>query len=191
MTAGSGILHKEFHEEEFSKKGGVLHSAQLWINLPAQYKSAPPAYQDLASATIPEVQLPDNRGKVRVIAGNYNDVKGAATTFTRINIFDIHAEADAEFSIPLPGGDTAALLVLNGTVLINHNHTARNGEMLLFEREGSTIHVQTNNSTHLLLLSGESIDEPIAAYGPFVMNTQQEIMAAVKDYQAGKFGTMN
>lgn len=191
MTAGAGILHKEFHEEEFSKKGGVLHGAQLWVNLPAKNKSTAPAYQDIRSTNIPEITLPDEKGKIRIIAGEMNGVKGPANTFTRINIFDAHADADATFDFNVTEGDHTTLLVLKGTVLINDDKTAREGDMLLFDNAGDTIHVQTNNETHLLLLSGEPINEPVAAYGPFVMNTQQEIIEAIDDFNAGKFGHLN
>ena len=191
MTAGAGILHKEFHEEEFSKKGGLLHGAQLWVNLPAKDKSTPPTYQDIRSATIPEIQLADDKGKIRIIAGEMNGTKGPANTFTRINIFDAHAKADASFDLNVVDGDHTTLLVLKGTILINNDKTAREGEMLVFENSGENIHIQTNNETHLLLLSGEPITEPVAAYGPFVMNTQQEIMEAIDDFNAGKFGHLN
>ncbi len=191
MTAGAGILHKEFHEAEFSKRGGVLHGAQLWVNLPAKNKSTPPAYQDIRANTIPDILLPDGKGKIRIIAGELEGVKGPAKTFTRINIFDAHTKADAAFNLKVTEGDNTAMLVLKGTVMINDEKTARAGELLLFEQEGDSIHIQTNNEVHLLLLSGEPITEPVATYGPFVMNTQQEIMEAIHDFNAGKFGHMN
>ena len=191
MTAGSGILHKEFHEEEFSKKGGVLHSAQLWVNLPAQYKNTAPAYQDIHATEIPELALNNGKAKVRVLAGELNGTKGKAQTFTRINIFDVYAKADADFALSVPETDNTSILVLKGTIHINNNQIAREGDILVFETTGDTISIQTNNETHLLLLSGEPINEPVAAYGPFVMNTQQEIMDAIADYNAGKFGVLN
>lgn len=191
MTAGAGILHKEFHEKEFSKKGGVLHGAQLWVNLPAKNKSAPPAYQDIRSANIPEVLIENNKGKIRIIAGELDGIKGPANTFTRINIFDAQVNANASFNLKVTEGDNTAMLVLKGTVMINDDKTAREGELLVFEKEGDSIHIQTNNETHLLLLSGDPINEPVAAYGPFVMNTQREIMEAINDFNAGKFGHMN
>lgn len=191
MTAGSGILHKEFHEEEFSRKGGVLHGAQLWVNLPAKYKSVAPAYQDLRSGSIPVVELPGNAGKVRIIAGNWNEVKGPASTYTRINMYDIHVNAHAAVELRLPEGDTTTILVLNGTIQINDEQVARAEDIIVFEKEGSTITIQTNNESHLLVLSGEPIMEPVAAYGPFVMNTQEEIAAAIDDFNAGKFGQLN
>ncbi len=191
MTAGSGILHKEFHEENFSRNGGVLQMAQLWINLPAKNKSTPPAYQDIQSKNIPEIILSDDKGKIRIIAGEMNCVKGAATTFTRMNIFDVHANRDADFDLETIDGDSTALLVLKGTVYVNEEQVTREGELIVFEKEGNKIHIQTNNEVHLLLLSGEPITEPVAAYGPFVMNTQEEIREAINDYNAGKFGIMN
>lgn len=191
MTAGAGILHKEFHEEEFSKKGGLLHGAQLWVNLPAKDKSTPPSYQDIRSNNIPEIQLADDNGKIRIIAGEMNGVKGPANTFTRINIFDAHVKADASFDLNVVDGDHTTLLVLKGTVLINDDKIAREGEMLIFDNSGEQIHIQTNNDTHLLLLSGEPITEPVVSYGPFVMNTQQEIIEAIDDFNAGKFGHLN
>lgn len=191
MTAGAGILHKEFHETEFSKNGGVLHGAQLWVNLPAKDKSTAPAYQDIRSANIPELTLPNGQGKIRIIAGEMNRVKGPASTFTRINIFDAQVNPDAAFDLHVTEGDNTAVLVLKGTILINDNTMAREGDLLIFEQTSNCIHVQTNNQTHLLVLSGEPITEPVAAYGPFVMNTQQEITAAMDDFNAGKFGHLN
>lgn len=191
MTAGAGILHKEFHEEEFSRKGGVLHGAQLWVNLPAKDKSTAPGYQDIRSATIPEIKLDGEKGKIRIIAGEMNAVKGPAKTFTRINIFDAHAKANASFDLHVTDGDHTTILVLKGTILINDDQIAREGDMLVFEDAGRNIHIQTNNDVHLLLLSGEPITEPVAAYGPFVMNTQEEIRDAINDYNAGKFGQLN
>lgn len=191
MTAGSGILHKEFHEEEFSKKGGVFHSAQLWVNLPAQYKNVAPAYQDIHANEIPEVVIDGEKAKARVLAGTLKGVKANAKTFTRINIFDVYAKADADFTLTVPEGDNTSILVLKGTIQINNDQVARGGDILVFETRGDTVSIQTNNETHLLLLSGEPIDEPIAAYGPFVMNTQKEILEALQDFREGKFGVLN
>jgi quercetin 2,3-dioxygenase len=191
MTAGSGILHKEFHEKEFSKKGGILHGAQLWVNLPAKHKLTPPSYQDIRANNIPEVLLEDGKGKIRIIAGELNGVKGPAATYTRIHMFDVHAVKDASFQLTTVDGDNTALLILKGTVHINNEEVVREGNMLVFDTAGDTIHIETNNDVHLLLLSGEPITEPVAAYGPFVMNTQEEIREAIHDFNAGKFGHMN
>lgn len=190
MTAGSGILHKEFHEAEFSKRGGVLHGAQLWVNLPARFKNEKPSYQDIRATDIPEVHFEDGKGYVRVIAGSLNGVKGPARTFTRVQIFDVHASAGGKTSLQLVHGDTAALLILKGTALVNDKVT-REGDMILFEKEGNLINIEANNELHCLLLSGEPIHEPISAYGPFVMNTKEEIQLAIVDYHAGKFGVLH
>jgi redox-sensitive bicupin YhaK (pirin superfamily) len=190
MTAGSGILHKEFHEQNFSKKGGVLHGAQLWVNLPARFKNEKPAYQDLHAKDIPSVDFEDGKGSVRVIAGQYQQTKGPARTFTRIQILDIHARAGGRCTLELVSGDTASLLILNGTALVK-DKVVREGDMIIFEKEGSLIDLEANNDCHALLLSGEPIDEPISAYGPFVMNTKEEIQQAIVDYHAGKFGVLH
>ena len=188
MTAGAGILHKEFHEEHFSRKGGFLHGAQLWVNLPAKYKNTQPSYQDLSAASIPVVSFDNGKGTVRVISGECFGAKGPAKTFTRINVWDVHFKAGGQTTFTFPEGDTAAVLVLSGTVEANGDQVARAGEMIVFEEKGATINVESNNDAHLLILSGEPIREPIAAYGPFVMNTQEEIRAAIADYHAGAFG---
>jgi redox-sensitive bicupin YhaK (pirin superfamily) len=190
MTAGSGILHKEFHEQEFSKQGGRLHCAQLWVNLPARYKNESPAYQDIHAKDIPVVKLDEGEGYVRVIAGNLNGVQGPARTFTRVQIFDVHASAGGKTTLSLVEGDTASLLILQGTALVK-DKIVREGDMIIFEKSGSLIDIEANNDLHALLLSGEPIDEPIAAYGPFVMNTKEEIQLAIVDYHAGKFGVLN
>jgi redox-sensitive bicupin YhaK (pirin superfamily) len=189
-VAGSGILHKEFHEQEFSRKGGVLHGAQLWVNLPAKFKGEKPAYQDIHASDIPNVPLADDKGYVRVIAGNYKGVQGPARTYTRIQIFDIHAGAGGKTTLELVPSDTASLLILKGTALVK-DKVAREGDMIIFEKEGNLIDIEANNDLHCLLLSGEPIDEPIAAYGPFVMNTKEEIQLAIVDYHAGKFGVLH
>lgn len=190
MTAGSGILHKEFHEQNFSNNGGVLHGAQLWVNLPSKYKNESPAYQDIFAKDIPVVKLDEGEGYVRVIAGNFKGTKGPARTFTRIQIFDVHASAGGKTTLSLEEGDTAALLILQGTALVK-DKVVREGDMIVFEKAGNLIDVEANNELHALLLSGEPIDEPIAAYGPFVMNTKEEIQLAIVDYHAGKFGVLH
>lgn len=190
MTAGSGILHKEFHEQSFSKQGGVLHGAQLWVNLPAKYKNEKPAYQDIQAKDIPVVKLDEGEGTVRVIAGNLKGIEGPARTFTRIQIYDVHASAGGKITLNLTPGDTASLLMLKGTALVNDN-IVREEDMIIFEKEGSSIDIEANNDLHCLLLSGEPIQEPIAAYGPFVMNTKEEIQLAIVDYHAGKFGVLH
>jgi quercetin 2,3-dioxygenase len=191
MTAGDGILHKEFHGAEFSRRGGTLHMAQLWVNLPAQYKNTPAKYQDLKAERISTVALPSNAGDLRVIAGQFGDTRGAATTFTPINIFDINLNTNAVLDLPLSTAHHSAVLVMDGHVLINDAEQARTGQMVVFEAEGEHIKIESNNDSHLLLLSGAPINEPIAAYGPFVMNTRDEIQEALADYEAGKWGHLS
>ncbi|MCU0333926.1 MAG: pirin family protein [Chitinophagaceae bacterium] len=191
MTAGSGILHKEFHAEEFSKKGGRFHMAQLWVNLPAANKNTPPAYQDLLDAQMGRYPLPDGRGEVRVIAGELNGTHGPARTFTRINIYDAQLQAGADWQLSLPEGDTLGIVVMKGNLLINDEQQARTGDLVVFGTHHTDVKIESNNEAHLLVLSGEPIREPIAAYGPFVMNTRQEIMDAIDEYNSGKYGVLH
>jgi redox-sensitive bicupin YhaK (pirin superfamily) len=191
MTAGSGILHKEFHAESFSKTGGTFHMAQLWVNLPAAYKNTPPAYQDLLDMDMGRVTLENNGGELRVIAGEHHGVKGPAKTFTRINIYDAKLNAGAELTLHLPDGDNTAIVILEGNLMLNDEQQVRGGQMVVMARTGNEIKIESNNTAHLLVLSGEPIAEPISAYGPFVMNSKQEILDGIEDYNAGKFGTLN
>ena len=190
MTAASGILHEEFHSHEFTKTGGTLEMVQLWVNLPAKHKMAKPGYQTLLDADIPSVDLPDGAGRVRVIAGEFDGHKGPARTFTPIDVWDVRLNANRKVEWKVAEGRTLALIVLHGTVQVNGNQLAREGELVCFERDGSEISIEANNDATLLLLSGEPIDEPIAGYGPFVMNTEAEIHQAIADFNSGKFGRM-
>jgi redox-sensitive bicupin YhaK (pirin superfamily) len=191
MTAGSGILHKEFHAESFSKTGGIFHMAQLWVNLPAKHKNTPPSYQDLMDADMGRVQLENNGGELRVIAGEQWGVKGPARTFTRMNIYDAKLNAGGELNLCLPEGDNTAIVIMEGNLMLNDEQQVRAGEMVILGRSNTDVKIESNNEAHLLILSGEPIAEPISAYGPFVMNTKQEILEAIEDYNAGKFGTLN
>jgi hypothetical protein len=191
MTAGSGILHKEFHAEEFSKKGGRFHMAQLWVNLPAANKNTAPAYQDLLDAQMGRCNLPHGKGEVRIIAGELNGIKGPAHTFTRINIYDAKLNADAEFDFSLPEGDSIGIVVMKGNLLINEEQQARTGDLVVLSPHNTDVRIHSNNDAHVLVLSGEPIREPISAYGPFVMNTKQEILEAIDEYNSGKFGVLN
>jgi len=190
MTAASGILHEEFHSHEFTKTGGTLEMVQLWVNLPAKHKMAKPGYQTLLDADIPSVDLPDGAGRVRVISGEFDGHKGPARTFTPIDVWDVRLNANRKAEWKVAEGRTLALIVLHGTVQVNGNQLAREGELVCFERDGSEISIEANNDATLLLLSGEPIDEPIAGYGPFVMNTEAEIHQAIADFNSGKFGRM-
>jgi len=190
MTAASGILHEEFHSHEFTRKGGTLEMVQLWVNLPAKDKMAAPGYQTLLDADIPVVTLPGNAGKVRVIAGEYAGHRGPAHTFTPIDAWDVRLNQGHTGEFVVPTGRTVALIVLRGTVQVNGTQVARETQMVLFDRAGDAISVEANNDAMLLLLSGEPIDEPIAGYGPFVMNSEEEIQQAITDFNSGRFGRM-
>lgn len=190
MTAASGILHEEFHSESFTAKGGTFEVVQLWVNLPAKHKMAAPGYQTLLNTDIPTVDLRDGAGTVRVIAGDFDGHKGPARTFTPIDIWDVRLKAQGRAEFTLPEGHTLAVVVLSGTVEINGTQIARDAEMVLLDREGGSITIEANGDAKLLILSGAPIKEPVAAHGPFVMNTVGEIKQAMLDFQNGKFGAM-
>lgn len=190
MTAAAGVLHEEFHSRDFTRDGGTLEMVQLWVNLPARDKNAPPAYQTLLDAEIPRVGIPNAAGSLRVIAGDYAGHKGPARTFTPINVWDLRLQRDDAVELPLPEGHTALLVVLRGTVMVNGEDIAREGQFVLLAREGGSLPVQANGEATVLVLSGEPIDEPVVMYGPFVMNTAEEIRQAVVDFQSGRFGAL-
>jgi redox-sensitive bicupin YhaK (pirin superfamily) len=190
MTAASGILHEEFHSQDFGRTGGTLEMAQLWVNLPAKDKMASPGYQTLLDGDIPSVALPGDAGTLRVIAGSYGGKDGPARTFTPMNVWDVRLRAGGEASLALPEGHTLIVVVLGGTVLVGGTQVAREGETILLARDGGDLSIEANNEAKLLVLGGEPIDEPIAAQGPFVMNTEGEIRQAIDDFRAGRFGRM-
>ena len=190
MTAASGILHEEFHSAAFTKKGGAMEMVQLWVNLPAKDKMAAPGYQTLLDAQIPAVDLPDGAGRVRVIAGEYAGARGPARTFTPIDIWDVRLNSGGKATFEAPEGHTLAVLVQAGAVTLNGERAAREAQFAVFEREGGAIMIEASSDAKLLVLSGEPIAEPVAWYGPFVMNTEAEIRQAITDFNAGKFGDM-
>ncbi len=190
MTAGSGILHKEYHEREFSSKGGKFEMIQLWVNLPARFKSEAPHYQAITNEIINEVAIPENLGVVRVIAGNYNGINGPANTYTSINLWDVRLKKGADLQASIEESHTTAILILHGQVAVNGT-TVPEHHMALFGQEGTEIKIHASKDAVLLVMSGEPIDEPIASYGPFVMNTQAELMEAMEEFRAGKFGTLD
>lgn len=190
MTAGNGIVHEEFHSQDFTRKGGKLQIAQLWVNLRAKDKSATPGYQTLLKAQIPNMPLPEDAGTVRVIAGKYNGEKGPAKTFTPINLWDVNLNAGKSADFPLPTGHTTAFLVLSGDVVVNGEHDAGEGDLAIFARAGDTINVRAKSDAKLLLMEGEPIAEPVVGHGPFVMNSRAEIQQAFEDYQLGRMGEL-
>lgn len=189
MTAAGGILHAEYHSEGFRKTGGPFRMVQLWVNLPAQHKMAPGAYQGLLKTDIPDIVLPGFAGNARIIAGEFMGTKGPAKTFTPINVWDVSLKADGELFLDLPTGHTAMIVVLTGHVTLENDHEAGEAEMVLFDRAGGNIAVRADGDTKFLVLTGEPIDEPIVGHGPFVMNSEAEIRQAVEDFNSGRFAT--
>ena len=187
MTAAGGIVHEEYHSPAFAKSGGGFEMVQLWVNLPARDKLAEPGYQNLLDAQIPAVPLPDAAGKVRVIAGAFDGHRGPARTFTPLNVWDVRLVAGKRATLSVDDGHTLALVVLRGTVLVNGKDVVRDAQLVRFGREGGEITLEANNDVTLLVLSGEPIDEPVVGYGPFVMNSQEEIVAAFNDFNQGRF----
>jgi redox-sensitive bicupin YhaK (pirin superfamily) len=190
MTAASGILHEEFHSPRFTRTGGALEMAQLWVNLPARHKMSPPRYQTLVEAAIPRVELADGAGSVRVIAGNHAGHAGPAATFSALNVWDVRLRAGREVALPVPAGHTAAIALLRGAVSVNGSPRVDAAQLLVLDRAGDEVHIEAAADSTLLLLSGEPIPEPIVGYGPFVMNSREEIETAMRDFQRGKFGRM-
>lgn len=191
MTAASGVLHKEYHEEEWSKTGGEFQMVQLWVNLPAKDKMSPPKYQALANSQFGRYILENGSGEIEVIAGEYKEVKGAASTFTPVHLMNakLHSGAKADFSFPAQYN--TALLVIEGSITINGQEEAPADHFVLFENSGEHFTIQASENSVVLILSGEPINEPIAAHGPFVMNTRREVFEAFQDFQNGKFGRLD
>lgn len=191
MTAGSGILHKEYLEDEFNKTGGILHMIQLWVNLPTKDKLTSPKYQELVKEDMGSYAIPNNGGNVSVIAGEFKGIKGPASTFTPINMYTITLEHNGELDFNEPSDFNTGILILEGEIKIN-DQDCKNGDFILFENSPGNISLQsiTENSM-AIILSGEPINEPIATGGPFVMNTREEIKQANEDFHSGKFGSLD
>jgi quercetin 2,3-dioxygenase len=187
MTAASGILHEEFHSEAFAKSGGTLEMVQLWVNLPAKDKMATPGYQAILNAGIPAVELPEGAGSIRVIAGNYDGQPGPARTFSPMQVWDMWLQPGANVELSATEGWNTAVIVLHGAVQVN-GAAAREAQMVVLEPSGTGLLIEAKDEAVLLLLSGEPIREPIVGHGPFVMNTQDEIVQAMEDFNNGKFG---
>jgi hypothetical protein len=188
MTAGSGLLHKEFHSPEFTTRGGRFEVMQLWVNLPAKSKMTAPRYQELTTRTIPEVALPDDGGKVRVIAGEYAGAKGPAETFTPVNVFDVRLRAGHRLTLDLREGYSAAFYILRGSVKLNGAEDAAQTELVVFERGGAEVTIEALADATIFVMNGQPLEEPVYGYGPFVMNTPKEIEEAFVDFRLGKFG---
>lgn len=190
MTAGSGVVHEEFHSRDFTREGGTLQMAQLWVNLRAQDKKAPARYQTVLKSQIPTVNLPNDAGTVRVIAGEFDGRKGPAKTFTPINLWDVNLRSGKTAELPLPDGHTSTFLVVSGEVTVNGESPAVEGDLAIFHRGGHGISITAKSDAKLLVMDGEPIAEPIVGHGPFVMNSRAEIQQAFEDYQLGRMGEL-
>lgn len=189
MTAGSGILHQEYHSEKFANEGGRLQMIQLWVNLPAKQKMTQPAYQSILKNQIPVVAVGD-AGTVRVIAGEYQGFNGPAKTFTPMNVWDVQLKKGSTLSLPAMNGWNTSIVVLKGLVE-SDQAAAKEAKMLMFSPDNEGIEIKAAEDSVFLLLSGEPINEPIVGHGPFVMNTKEEIMQAIDDFNAGAFGQIH
>jgi redox-sensitive bicupin YhaK (pirin superfamily) len=188
MTAASGVLHKEYHEEEFSKTGGEFQMVQLWVNLPAKDKMSQPKYQAITNMQMGNYELADNAGHIEVIAGNYNEVKGPASTFTPVHMQNAKLNKGGKANFSFPAHYNTALLIIEGSAKINGEEVVPTDHFVLFENEGEEFTIEALENAILLVLSGEPINEPIVPHGPFVMNTREEIIQAMEDFSQGKFG---
>jgi redox-sensitive bicupin YhaK (pirin superfamily) len=188
MTAASGILHKEHHEEEFSKTGGEFQMVQLWVNLPAKDKMSTPKYQGITKDQISKYMLPEEGGTIEVIAGEHKGIKGAASTFTPVNLFNVRLNKGAKEDFSFPVTYNTAVLVIEGSITVNGETAIATDHLGLLANDGESFTIEASENAVVLVLGGEPINEPIATYGPFVMNTKSEIMQAVEDFNMGKFG---
>lgn len=188
MTAAKGILHKEYHEQEFSRKGGLFQMVQLWINLPAKEKMSPPKYQGIRRSELAVSEVANGLGTVEIIAGSYKGTQGSATTFSPIELYNARLQAGAHTDFTFSASNNTALLVIEGTIKVNDTAVIQHDQFVYFKNEGDTFTIDALTDATVLILSGQPLNEPIVQYGPFLMNTQEEIHQAIADYNEGKFG---
>jgi hypothetical protein len=191
MTAASGIVHEELHEKEWAKRGGTLQAIQLWVNLPRSSKMSAPGYQTIVNDQIPVVQLDGGAGSLRVIAGSVGGAKGPARTFTPVELYDLRLRAGHSMPLQIPNGYNVGLLVLSGQASTEGSQRLSEAELAVFVSTGEPVTIVAEEDATILVMAGEAIDEPVARYGPFVMNTKAELVQAVNDYQAGKMGHLS
>lgn len=189
MTAGSGVLHKEYHEQEFSRSGGWFQMVQLWVNLPARHKMTKPRYQGITRSQMTAVDLPGG-GTVEVIAGEFQGHKGPAKTFSPMHVYNVRLPKGGHAGLSFPAGFNTGMVVIEGSVRLQNDKSVKADRFVLFANDGEDISLQAEEDAVVLVLSGEPIDEPIASYGPFLMNTQEELVQAVNDFNEGKFGEL-
>jgi len=191
MTAASGVVHEEMHAQEFAEKGGTFEMVQLWVNLPKAAKMSAPSYQGITKDEIPTVTL-GTSGQARIIAGELDGVRGPAKTFTPINVLDLRLKAGDAAKLSLPDGQNAAVILLKGDIVLNGSEALQGGARIAtLSADGESILLEPKEDSILLVLSGEPIDEPVASYGPFVMNTQEELVQAFQDYKSGRMGHLS
>jgi len=191
MTSGSGILHKEYHEKNFSKKGGEMQMVQLWVNLPTKDKMTTPKYQNLNNKDLSKVELENNTGSIDIIAGEYEDYKGPAASFSPLSLFNVKLKKGKGTSFSFNENHNTGLLIIKGSVTVNNSEKAPTNHFVLFKNKGKEFTLRADEDATILVLSGEPIDEPIASYGPFVMNTNEEIKQTIDDFNNGKFGYLD
>ena len=191
MTSGSGILHKEYHEKNFSKKGGEMQMVQLWVNLPTKDKMTTPKYQNLNNKDLSKVELENNAGSIDIIAGEYEDHKGPAASFSPLSLFNVKLKKGKGTSFSFNENHNTGLLIIKGSVTVNNSEKAPTNHFVLFKNKGKEFTLRADEDAIILVLSGEPIDEPIASYGPFVMNTNEEIKQTIDDFNNGKFGYLD
>ena len=191
MTAGSGILHQEYHEEEFSKRGGTFQMVQMWVNLPAKDKETAPKYQDLRVGEMTKVAI-DERSFVNVIAGEYQGQQGTGTTFSPIDLYNAYLQQGSSATFTFNNTWSTAILVIEGSIMVNDSQELAKDSFAMFENNAADTFklTATSDDTLVLIMSGEPLNEPIAHYGPFVMNTQEQLAQAFEDFHAGKFGRL-
>ena len=188
MTAAGGVLHKEYHEREFSKLGGDFQMVQLWVNLPAANKMDKPSYQAITRDNIRQITLDNVR--IELIAGRFREWTGPAKTHSEINMANVMMNAHAELALEYPSTFNTCLLVIEGEITINDTHKAVANQLVLMKNDGESFVLKAQKNSIVLVLSAEPIKEPIAAHGPFVMNSRAELIQAFEDFQDGKFGAL-
>lgn len=191
MTASSGLLHKEYHEKEFARRGGDFHMVQLWVNLPAKFKMSPPKYQPITNDQMGRFILPDDRGTIEIISGEHEGVKGPASTFSPVSLMNARLNSGGKASFVFPASNNTALLVVEGEIQVNETDRVPADHFVLFGNDGDRFEITATEKAVVLILSGEPLREPIAAHGPFVMNTRAEIQQAFEDVSSGKFGHLD
>jgi quercetin 2,3-dioxygenase len=188
MTAASGVLHKEYHEKNFSQEGGDFQMVQLWVNLPAMHKMSPPKYQGITNEKIPKVMLDNNQGVVEIISGEYQGNNGAASTFSPVNLLNVSLNQGGKAEFSFPEQYNTAIVIIEGEIIVNDQEKVKTDHFVLLRNDGESFTVSSDEGAKILVMSGEPIKEPIAAHGPFVMNTRKEIIQAIDDFNSGKFG---